>query len=347
VTLTSNGGGGPSASFAVSDLDGDGFVDLVLPGGAGMAVYPGGKNGISLTNSQSINVNAGGESVGTAGDVNGDGYGDLVVPTRQDDGQGNSFLAMNVYPGGPSGLSITPQSFTTTILHQPGFGGSDTGDFNGDGFSDVAVANTSSGGSGGTAAVFYGGASGLSMSPTTIPVTNTQGYSVSCAGDVNGDGYDDLLIVATNTVMIYHGGSGGLSTTSAGSVSTFGQPGKSQSNQLGLGDANGDGYSDIVVPGTSPPGLRVFLGSATGLQTGAGVTLQPTPPPSFVVSNATIESLSALGDVNGDGFADLGLGVDWTSTSQIHNHQAYVFSGGASVPTAPGTVLSLATNGMR
>jgi hypothetical protein len=110
---------------------------------------------------------------------------------------------------------------------------------------------------------------------------------------------------------------------------------------------NGDGYSDIVVMGSSAPAVTVYLGSATGLSAGTAVALQATPPASFVVNNANIETLSALGDVNGDGFADLGLEIDWTSSTQLHSHQTYVFSGGSTVSTAPSTVLPLSVNGIR
>ena len=55
--------------------------------------------------------------------------------------------------------------------------------------------------------------------------------------------------------------------------------------------------------------------------------LNPTPPASFTVSMATINALSALGDVDGDGYPDLGVAIDWTSTTQVHKRQVEVFSG--------------------
>jgi hypothetical protein len=343
------GGGGPSLSFPVGDIDGDGFVDLVVPNPGGFDIYKGSSSGISAAAAQSITGVAGGPGKGSyvIGDVNGDGYGDLLLPTQVNDGQGNNFLGMSVYTGGPSGVYINPQSFTTNIIDQTSRTSSDTCDFNGDGYTDVIVSAGSGGSSTGTAVVFYGGAAGISNSPTPITVSGTTGpgFVVSCAGDVNGDGYDDAVMLSSSA-SIYHGSSTGLATnpsaTLTGSLwnsfSTF---------TLGLGDVNGDGYSDIIVPGATAPALNVYLGSSSGLTAGSTVALQPPPPASFVVSNANVEALSALGDVTGDGFADFGFEIDWTSTAQIQNHQTYLYTGAGAVSTAPTSTLPMVVSAIR
>jgi hypothetical protein len=63
------------------------------------------------------------------------------------------------------------------------------------------------------------------------------------------------------------------------------------------------------------------------------------------MANAT--ALAGLGDVDGDGYGDIGLGVEWTSTSQIKSNRTYVFHGGSPIPTAPSTTLTLGIGAIR
>ncbi|MBK6381108.1 MAG: FG-GAP repeat protein [Chitinophagaceae bacterium] len=148
-----------------------------------------------------------GFSVASAGDVNGDGYSDVIIGAYNytdgaNGGEGRAF----VYYGSNIGLSISPNS-TPDDANQAGaaFGISvaSAGDVNGDGYSDVIIGAVgyNSGIDEGWAFVYYGSASGLSTIPNSTPDDADQtgadfGRSVSCAGDVNGDGYSDVIIGA-------------------------------------------------------------------------------------------------------------------------------------------------------
>lgn len=154
-------------------------------------------------------------------------------------------------------------------------------------------------------------------------------FSLSTAGDVNGDGYDDVLVIGKMSSAVYFGTSNGVGTTST--TLTGGAPmivGPFGSMAYGLGDVNGDGYDDVALAMVTAPDVRVFFGSGS-LST--FVTLTPTPPVGFTPSTVTVDSLSALGDVNGDGAPDVGIAVTWTDSQQIKNHQLYVF--GVNPPT--------------
>jgi hypothetical protein len=172
-------------------------------------VYYGGASGLSATpawTAESDQVFANfGISVSTAGDVNGDGYSDVIVGAYQfangQTDEGRSF----VYYGGASGLSATPSWTAESDQASAYFGGSvsTAGDVNGDGYSDVIVGafNFDNGENNeGRSFVYYGGVSGLSATPSWTAESGQAdawfGFSVSTAGDVNGDGYSDVIVGA-------------------------------------------------------------------------------------------------------------------------------------------------------
>ena len=183
------------------------------------------------------------------------------------------------------------------------------GDFNGDGFSDVVGAEFAR--YVGGADVFYGSASGPSPANAWSlgpHVGRALGSSVAAA-DVNGDGYDDLVVTSsddgeglTPRAIVYLGSASGLPTGQDGNPPgvppDFSLDGLE--NAVSLGDLDGDGYDDFVAlardPNSRPfPSHVVYRGSASGpilAQELGGVLGVPG-------------RLNRLGDVNGDGFPDL------------------------------------------
>ncbi|MBL0055243.1 MAG: FG-GAP repeat protein [Chitinophagaceae bacterium] len=115
----------------------------------------------------------------------------------------------------------------------------------------------------GRAFVYHGSAAGLSATPNSTPDDANQagaifGVSVSCAGDVNGDGYSDLIVGSSgyddgaNTdegrAFVYHGSAAGLSATPNSTPDDADQAGATfGSGVAGAGDVNGDGYSDVII----------------------------------------------------------------------------------------------------
>jgi hypothetical protein len=170
-----------------------------------------------------------------------------------------------VYHGSATGLSTSANwtAESNQAFANFGFSVSSAGDVNGDGFSDVIVgARLFDNGETdeGRAFVYHGSATGLSTSANWTAESNQGnaqfGYSVSWAGDVNGDGFSDVIVGAPlfdspeaneGRAFVYHGSATGLSTTpnwTAESNQAFAQFGNSVAS---AGDVNGDGFSDVIV----------------------------------------------------------------------------------------------------
>ena len=284
---------------SAGDVNGDGYADLVVGGGStgGVYVYLGGAAGLATSPAATIpgyedaGVQGGFVHVAGAGDVNGDGFGDVIVSGFQDawgmDG------GVFVYLGSANGLAVTPATVLPGAVADGDAGGlefnssvANAGDVNGDGYADIFVGACVTEDS---SCVYLGSAGGVATTSATVlvvPGSNT-GVGAS-AGDVNGDGYGDLVLSAmnmkgVNSVGVYLGGAGGLATVPAVAPS---EPQSAVDNfgfaVASAGDVNGDGFADVVVgasvgtPSMAPDdtgSAYVYLGSATGLGAAPGVAL--------------------------------------------------------------------------
>jgi len=294
-----------------------------------------------------------GWSVAGAGDVNGDGFDDLIVasPSCQFFFCGLAGLgAVQVLSGATGGVLHTfPGSVPDDRF---GFSVAGAGDVNGDGFDDVIV------GAFGVdvgvvldagQATVYSGTDGLPLLVVSGTTVNEQvGYSVSGAGDVNGDGFDDVIVGArggdpgslpfAGRATVYSGGfaPGAVLFSAYGSaVSDF-----FGSAVAGAGDVNADGYCDVVVgaPGADPAGVsaagraKVFAGGPA-----AGTVLHVFDGTGF--ADRLGAAVAGAGDVNGDGFDDILVGVsDHDPGGVQHAGQMKLFSGasGAALVTSTG-----------
>ena len=225
--------------------------------------------------------------VESAGDVNGDGYGDALAA---DHGGGGLDGRVVLFTGSSAGLSTNA---VWTFVNSCSFDGADTsacsaGDVNGDGYDDVIVGTLWCG----QALVFHGGISGLSTQPDWVRIEQDEflGFAVCAAGDVNGDGYGDVLVASYyepfGRVYLHLGSSAGLATAPAWTFQGTSYPAKLSS----AGDVNGDGFDDVIVEVEAEQSF-LFLGSAAGLSTESAWTM-----PGWAWG---------AGDVNADGFGDV------------------------------------------
>ena len=295
ICLTGSGLSEDVSIASAGDVNGDGYADLVVGGGAtgGASVYLGSSAGLgttpstTLTGTYDATVPTAFVGVGSAGDVNGDGFGDVIVAAM--DGAWGATGGVYVYLGSATGLSTAPAStFPGAFPVGGGFefdlSVASAGDVNGDGYGDVFVGACDSVGCG---HVYLGSASGLGASPATTlsPAGPTGEVGGVSAGDVNGDGYGDVVVGGQQSngqqfVFVYLGGAGGLATTPATTPTqppsrVVGNAGSGfGSSFASAGDVNGDGFADLVVgedygiPGLEPDdtgSAYIYVGSVTGL----------------------------------------------------------------------------------
>ncbi len=290
-----------------------------------------------------------GASVASAGDVNGDGYSDVLTGApRFSNGQadeGGAFLFL----GSASGLGATPAWTAEGNRSDSWFGASvaSAGDVNGDGYSDVIVGapGFSYGQPGdGRAFVFLGSTSGLDTAPAWTRASSRVGahfgHSVGTAGDVNGDGYGDVIVGAyaygngqslEGAAFVFLGSASGLGTTPAW-IAESDQAGAYFGQSVGTaGDVNGDGYSDVIVgaPGfyngeADEGGAFLFLGSASGLAATPVWTAEGNR-----IDSRLGASVGPAGDVNEDGFSDVIVGAPGLLFTSTDEGRAFVFLGSA------------------
>ena len=214
------------------------------------------------------------------GDIDGDGYSDLVsgIYAVGDAGAGDN---VTVFRGGMTFGAATSVSWTIPVpkvLNDAGAGTAQfgaplavPGDVNGDGYEDILVSSTRG------VFLYLGHKGGPSVTPDAILVGPNPGTILTPAGrvgDLNGDGYNDAIIVDQDrqTAYFYPGGANGLSDTTRSTVGAPLSPGQFGTVTRGSGDLNGDGYADLVIADRyATPDAGMYAGAAYvyyGPQTG-------------------------------------------------------------------------------
>jgi len=412
--LSAGNGLGISVGGA-GDVNGDGIDDFIV-GASGVHTngllrvgqsyvifgdadgFPSGidLNGLNGSNGFSVSgvdaEDGSGFSVSGAGDINGDGFDDIIIGAQRASPDGRSLAGESYVVFGGSGefpaeISLSSLDGVNGFViigrdseDEGEMRASAAGDINGDGIDDIIVGAPAVDTSNGTVAnnqgesyVIFGttdgfaaqfdlrdldGSNGFAISGDNAG--DVSGLSVSAAGDINGDGIDDIIIGAIGVgiggaaYVVYGNDQGFAATLSLAAINGengfvlrgLGSMDRTGQSVSGTGDVNGDGIDDIIVaaPFADPGGLSgagtsyVIFGSAGGFPQDFNLaTLDGNN--GFAIHGAGVSDqsgfdVSAAGDVNGDGFDDVIIGARIADTDgNIEAGKSYiVFGSGAGFP---------------
>ena len=298
----------------ISDLNLDGFPDIVIANfmhnyrpDQDVFIYWGGPSGYGLGNHTQLPAyRAGGVA---ADDLNGDGFPDLVVANRGDElGESLGFrlhLESYIYWGSVTGFHPERRSSVPSVTAQDAA----IGDFNGDGFPDLAFANHNS--QVHNCFVYWGDGKG-GFGPGRRQVLDAKdlhldaevksgkrmhdGMSTLLATDLNGDGIHDLVAAGSSNGVVFFGSPGGLDPQNSIQLPADSCQG------LAAADLNDDGRVDLVFANKggrrdSPPASEIFWGTENGFS-----PAKRTPLPTLAAT--TVQAA----DLNLDGHLDLLFG---------------------------------------
>ena len=410
---------------SAGDVNGDGFDDVIIgatgadPGGesSGASYVVFGKAGgftssielSSLDGASGFRLDGtakydlSGSSVASAGDLNGDGFGDLIVGAPGFDlagkASGASYVVFGKAEDFASSIDLSSLDGATGFrlngaVDGDGTGGSvaSAGDLNGDGFDDLivgAVLSDLNGMNSGSSYVVFGKAGAFASSIDLSSLDGATGFrldgaakydlsgSVGSAGDVNGDGFDDLLIGASGIdvggrdagasyVVFGHAGSFAATFDLSDIDGTTGFRLDGGADDLtghaeSAGDVNGDGFDDLIIPapGADPNGdfsgsSYVVFGKAAGFGSTFDLTSVNGANGFRLDGVATYDaynnflSVASAGDVNDDGFDDLLIGASGADSGAYDAGASYLVFGkaGGFAPTLDLASLN-GTNGLR
>jgi len=338
----------------VGDISDDGFDDIAFAAprnetwansSGTIYIYSGAQQGVmSAATAPIIRYGDPGDSVASglagAGDVNGDGIDDLIVGAAGNQNAGTGVGAAYVVLGPVTGVDTLNNAYSIlegeTDFDRAGSKVAGPGDLNGDGFDDLAISSNGQDAGGNASGAVYivlgpppaGHVALVAVSEKlrgADPEAKTE--AVDGAGDVDGDGYADLLIGAHNAgqgvvgppgeayVMLGRvGGIPGDSLNNADTTLVGGNDDDDAGNDVaGAGDVNGDGFDDVLISAKRANGGKAYLvlGPVNGTLNLASADVIFTP-----ASDDPYDALvvAGVGDVDADGYSDVMIADPYDGT---------------------------------
>ncbi|MDJ0744774.1 MAG: hypothetical protein QNJ32_15620 [Xenococcaceae cyanobacterium MO_167.B27] len=336
-----------------------------------------GRNGFVISG---VNQNALlGDAVSTAGDINGDGIADIVIGARNSNSNaGEVYVILGDEADFPANFSVSDldgnNGFRISGLadnDRLGISVSSAGDFNGDGTDDLIIGANGRNNDTGASYVIFGEDQGFPSSLDLSDLDNNDGFvingliegdlfgtSVSSAGDVNGDGFDDVIIgtpygynnqnLGAGASYVIFGSNESFSNFDLASLdgsNGFAINGVEELDNTGFsvssaGDFNGDGFDDLMIGADfAAAGDRTGAG-ATYIVFGSNDNFSPSVDLSSLDGNNGFRingvaagdgggvSVAKVGDFNGDDFDDIVIGASGADVGDRSNAgQAYVVFG--------------------
>jgi len=366
------------------DFNGDGIADVLVGAnldedggvGAGVAfIFYGSSSLGSSIDASNADVKLIGEdatdrfgiSISGAGDFNDDGIDDVLVGADQEDAGGGDAGAAYIFYGSTSLPNLIDASIADIKLigedggDRLGRSVSGAGDVNNDGIDDVIAGahfDDDGGGSSGVAFIFYGStAMSASVDASTADVkligedaSDRFSYAVSGAGDVNDDGYDDVIVGAhfedagggaAGAAYIFYGSNAmsALVDASTADVKLIGEDTNDVFGQAvsGAGDVNNDGIDDVLVgaygddAGGSYAGAAYIFYGSTAMSASVDASVADVKLIGEDGGDYFGASVSGAGDVNNDGIDDVLVGAYQDDAGGSGAGAAYIFYGSTAM----------------
>jgi hypothetical protein len=403
---------GDASGFAVSaagDVNGDGLDDLIIgaigaspngsQSGSSFVVFGRSTGFAAAIHLSTLDGNNGfrldgvatsdrsGFDVSAAGDINDDGLDDLILgaygadPIGSD--SGSSYVVFGRSTGFDAAINLSTLKGSNgfrldgvTAGDRSGFAVSAAGDVNGDGVDELIIGASSAAPNGdrsGSSYVVFGRSTGFAAAINLSTLDGTNGFrldgvaaedysgrAVSAAGDINGDGLDDLIIgapyadpngISSGRSYVVFGRSTGfaaaINLSALDGSNGFRLDGVAADDRSGravsaTGDVNGDGLDDLIIGAvlTDPNGSRsgssyVVFGRRTGFAAAIGLsTLDGSNGfrlDGVAAGDYSGFAVSAAGDLNGDGIEDLIIGAPNADPNGSNSGTSYVVFGTARI----------------
>ncbi|WP_246203844.1 FG-GAP-like repeat-containing protein, partial [Streptomyces tailanensis] len=330
------------AATAWGDINGDGYADLAIgaPGEDDTTGHAD-RGAVTILYGPSYTADADTMALGDDYEPNGARFGATVaVGDFNADGRADVFTAATGTGGNWAARFNDGHEVAgdlTTATGALAYADAATGDFNRDGYTDVALNYRDASGVG--KVTWFKGSRSLGL--TKVSTLTMKGGRSLAAGDVNGNGYDDIVIgqpyasesggSAGGQVTLVPGTSTGFTTTGMTTIhqGTAGVEGASETSDafgasVSVGDLNADGYADVLTGAPNEDITRastnranagsawLLKGTSSGLTGTGSLALSQDSPniPGSTETDDKLGSAASLTDFTGDGFADLAIGTE-------------------------------------